>query len=193
MRNRIITINREFGSGGRTVGRKVAGRLGIPCYDAELLQKLAQESGFAEEYIHEASERTPMSFFAGRYLGSTNEDSLWQAQYKLITELAEKEPCVIVGRCADYILRDRKDVLKVFIHADPQFRAERIVKEYGERTETPEQRIKDKDRKRAAYYRFYTDVKWGNVHNYHIALDSSVLGIDKCAEIVYQLYRSSEE
>ena len=192
MKNRIITISREFGSGGRTIGRQAAEKLGIPCYDAELIQKLAEESGFSESYVKEAGEYTPHSFlsfaFSNRAQGPTNEDVLWDLQYKVITELAEKGPCVIVGRCADYILRDKADCLKVFIHADMVFRAERIVKVYGEREQSPEQRLRDKDKRRAAYHRFYTDMKWGHAQNYHITLNSGVLGIDRCVDIIYGLF-----
>lgn len=192
MKNRIITISREFGSGGRTIGRQAAEKLGIPCYDAELIQKLAEESGFSESYVKEAGEYTPHSFlsfaFSNRAQGPTNEDIPWDLQYKVITELAEKGPCVIVGRCADYILREKADCLRVFIHADMAFRAERIVKVYGEREQSPEQRLWDKDKRRAAYHRFYTDMKWGHAQNYHITLDSGVLGIDRCAEILCELF-----
>lgn len=163
MNNRIITISREFGSGGRTIWKKVGEKLGLPCYDAELLQEIARKSGFTEKYIKEAGEYTPGSFlattFSNRTFNPTTEDILWEIQYKVISELAEKEPCVIVGRCADYVLRDRNDCLNVFIHADMAFRARRIVEEYGERTESPEQRLKDKDKRHSAYYRFYTDMK----------------------------------
>lgn len=192
MKNRIVTISREFGSGGRTIGKKVAKKLGIPCYDAELIQKLAEESGFTESYIKEAGEYVPhgfMSFtFSNRSFGPTNEDVLWNMQYKLITELAGKGPCVIVGRCADFILREQADCLKVFIHADMAFRAERIVKVYGEREQSPEHRLQDKDKRRAAYHRFYTDMKWGHAQNYHITLDSGVLGIDRCVDIISGLF-----
>lgn len=192
MNNRIITISREFGSGGRTIGKKVAEHLGIPCYDSELLQKIAEESGFTESYIKDAGEYTPSGFlssvFSNRALGPTNEDRLWEIQYKLIQELAEKGSCVIVGRCADFILRDKADCLRVFIHASMEYRAERIVKVYGEREESPMQRLRDKDKRRAAYHRFYTDMKWGYAGNYHICLDSGELGIEKCVEIISALY-----
>ena len=191
MEKRIITISREFGSGGRTIGKLVADHLGIQCYDAELIQKLAVESGFDENYIKEAGEYAPGGFLSSalidRSFGPTNGDYLWKLQYQIIRDLAEKEPCVIVGRCADYILRDRTDCLKTFIHADMKFRADRIVRVYGEREESPETRLKEKDKRRAAYYRFYTDMKWGNAANYHIALDSGVIGIEKCAEIIESL------
>lgn len=190
--NRIITISREFGSGGRTIGKKVAAKLGIPCYDSELIEKLAQESGFTKDYIKEAGEYTPGGFlasaFSNRAFGPTNEDILWEMQCRIIAELAEKESCVIVGRCADYILQDKADCLKVFIHADMAFRAERIVKVYGEREESPEQRLRDKDKRRAAYHRFYTNMKWGYAENYHLTLDSGVLGLDRCVDIISGLY-----
>lgn len=191
MKNRVVTISREFGSGGRTIGRKLAEELGIPCYDAELIQQLARESGFSEDYIRDAGEYAPgdyLSLLSNRAFALTNEDVLWELQYKVITDLAEKGPCVIVGRCADYILRDTADCLKVFIHADMDFRAKRIVEVYGEREQSPEQRLKDKDKRRAAYHRFYTNMKWGHAQNYHICLDSGKLGIDSCVEILRQLY-----
>lgn len=114
----------------------------------------------------------------------TNEDILWQIQCNVIADLAKKGLCVIVGRCADFILKDRPDVLKVFVHADMAFRAKRIVEEYGERTETPEQRLKDKDKRRSTYYRFYTGQKWGQVQSYDMTLNSGKLGIEKCAELI---------
>ncbi|MGN0321789.1 MAG: AAA family ATPase [Oliverpabstia sp.] len=192
MKNRIITISREFGSGGRTIGRKLAENLGIPCYDRELIQKIALESGFDENYIKDAGEYAPGGFlssaFSNRAFGPTNEDYLWEIQYKIITDIAQKESCVIVGRCADYILRDKADCLKVFIHASMDYRAERIVKVYGEQEKSAEQRLKDKDKRRASYHRFYTNMKWGYAPNHHITLDSGVLGIDKCVEILQNLY-----
>ena len=175
--NHIITISREFGSGGRTVGKKVAEQLGIPCYDSELIQKIAEESGFAENYVKEAGEYTPGGFLSSalsnRAFGPTNEDILWEIQCRVISELAEKAKC-----------------LKVFIHADMAFRAKRIVEVYGEREQSPEQRLRDKDKRRAAYHRFYTNMKWGYAQNYHITLDSGELGIDKCADIIADLYKS---
>ncbi len=192
MKNRVITISREFGSGGRTIGRRVAEKLGIPCYDSELIQQVAEKSGFSENYIKDAGEYAPGGFLASalshRASGPNNADYLWKIQYNIITELAEKGPCVIVGRCADYILRDKADCLKVFIHADLAFRVERIVKEYGEREESPEQRLRDKDKRRAAYHWFYTNMKWGHAQNYDLTLNSGTLGIDKCVEIIEGLY-----
>ena len=182
MKNRIITISREFGSGGRTIGKKTAEALGIPCYDHELIRQIASESGFNEDYIKDAGEYAPGGFLASAFSHHTaepnNADYLWKIQYRVITELAEKGPCVIVGRCADYILHDKADCLRVFIHADMKFRAQRIVTEYGERDISPEQRLRDKDKRRAAYHRFYTDMKWGHAQNYDITLNRGTLGID---------------
>lgn len=192
MKNRVITISREFGSGGHTIGKKVAEELGIPGYDQELIQQIAEESGFSEGYVKEAGEYAPGGFlasaFSNRAFGPNNADYIWEIQYKIITELAEKGPCVIVGRCADYILRDKADCLRVFIHADMDFRAKRIVERYGQREMSPEQRLKDKDRRRAAYHRFYTDMKWGHAQNYDLTLNSGTLGIDRCVEIIKSLY-----
>ncbi|MDO5538821.1 MAG: cytidylate kinase-like family protein [Eubacteriales bacterium] len=188
MSNRIITISREFGSGGRTIGKKTAEKLGIPCYDAELIEKIAEESGFAANYIKEEGEDATGGWLSSRAMGPTNQDKLWLIQRKVILELAEKSSCVIVGRCADYILKDRADCLNVFIHASMEYRAERIVKVYGDQKESPERRLKEKDKRRAAYHRFYTDMKWGHAQNYHLCLNSGILGIDKCVEILKNLY-----
>ena len=191
---KIITISREFGSGGRTIGKKLADTLGIPYYDKEIIIKVAEESGLDKKFIEEMGEYAPSkNFFSYAFVGrsldglSTN-DYIWNLQCKIINELAEKGPCVIVGRCADYILRDRDDVLNVFIHASSDFRANRIVNVYGERTKSPLERIDEKDKKRRINYQYYTDRKWAVVQNYEISLDSGVIGIDKCVDIIASLY-----
>ena len=192
--NRVITISREFGSGGRTIGKLVAERLGIPCYDQELIEKIEEKSGLAKEFIAERGEYTLRggwlaNAFADRSLnGLSVQDYLWTIQRKTILELAEQGPCIIVGRCADYILEGKADLLKVFIHADIETRAKRIVEKYGESSEAPEKRLRDKDIRRSAYYRFYTDVEWGIAKNYDIALDSGTLGLDRCVDIITSLY-----
>ena len=194
MKNRIITISREFGSGGRTVGKQAAQKLSIPCYDQELIEKIAEESGFAPAYIKEQGEYVVRAGWlsnalAGRFSnGLTTQDQLWLLQRKVTLELAEKGPCVIVGRCADYILREEADCLTAFIHADMEKRAQRIVQVYGEREESPEKRLRDKDKRRAAYYQMYTDMAWGDARHYHVALDSGALGIEKCVSILTGLY-----
>ncbi len=192
MENRIITISREFGSGGRTIGKMVADKLCIRCYDAELIRKIVEKSGYDAEFVKERGEDAPgglfATFLADRTQGETAQDKLWKYQRQVIEELADRESCVIVGRCADYILRARADCLTVFIHASKEKRAARIVQEYGEREESVEKRIKDKDKRRAAYYQFYTDMKWGDAKNYDICLDSGELGLEKCADLIAQLY-----
>lgn len=196
MKNKIITISREFGSGGRTIGRKAANELGIPCYDSELILKIAEQSGFDVDYVKETGENFSggfLSLLSDRAFGPNNEDYLWKIQCKIIIKLAEDGPCVIVGRCADYILRDKADCFKVFIHAAPAFRADRIVRVYGEKEVSAEQRIKDKDKRRAAYHRFYTDMKWGRSQNYDITLNSGTLGIDQCAATVKELYNNFKQ
>ncbi len=192
--NKIITISREFGSGGRTVGKSVAEKLGIPCYDQELIQKIAQESGYCEEFIAEKSEHSSRkilnTFSFKDYYGNSIQDKLWLAQVKAIVEVANKGPCVIVGRCADFILEGTSDLLKVFIYADNKSRCERIVEQYGESDVAPEKRLREKDKRRAAYYQINTDRKWGDMKNYHIALNTSALGIEKCADMIAELYNN---
>ncbi|MEE1242424.1 AAA family ATPase [Frisingicoccus sp.] len=187
---KIITISREFGSGGRTIGREVAKRLGIPCYDKELIEKIADETGYAKSFIEEEGEHAPNShklayMFMGRGLdGLSNADHIWMAEKKVIEELADKESCVIVGRCADYILKDRTDCLNVFVYADTKFKAERIVKLYGESHLNPEKRLADKDKKRKLNYKYFTEREWGRYNNYHMSLDSGFLGINQAVEMI---------
>lgn len=195
MNHKVITISREFGSGGRTIGREVAEKLGIRCYDSELIEKIAEESGLAKEYIENKDEdalhgnQLTSVFSSYHFFNSIpTQDYLWSIQKEVILKLAAEESCVIVGRCADYILGDRENCLKVFIHAAAEKRAERIVNVYGERKDSPEKRLQDKDKRRKAYYRFYTDMPWGIAQNYHICLDSGVLGIEKCVQLIAELY-----
>ena len=194
MATKIITISREFGSGGRTIGRKVAEALGIPFYDKELVEQVALESGFAPNFIEEHGEHSPTrSRFAyafshqavpGAMNGMSTADVLWSIQCSVIQQLAEQGPCVIVGRNADYILKDRSDVLDVFIHADIDQRADRIVRLYGESEKKPEARLNEKDKRRKINYQHYTGRTWGMSQNYDLCLDSGVLGIEKCVELI---------
>lgn len=192
--NRVITISREFGSGGRTIGKEVAERLGIPCYDQELIEKIEEKSGLTKEFIAEHGEYTKRggwlaNAFADRSIsGLSVQDYIWTIQRQTILELAEQSPCVIIGRCADYILQGKADTLKVFIHASIEARSKRIIEKYGQSEEAPEKRLRDKDIRRSAYYHFYTDVEWGICKNYDIALDSGVIGIDRCVDIIASLF-----
>lgn len=190
---KIITISREFGSGGRTIGKEVAEKLGYAFYDKELIEKIAEESGLSKEYIEEHGESSPgKSFFGYAFVGrdaSGNSvgDYLWRVQRDIIEELARKGNCVIVGRCADYILRKRTDCLNVFIHASEEKKKDRIVKLYGETSATPEKRLYEKNKTRAMNYKYYTDRTWGMASNYHISLDSGELGEEKCVDLIMQI------
>ena len=194
MKYNILTLSREFGSGGRTVGRLVAEKLGIPFYDRELVNKVALETGFTQEYIAEAGEYAPVKSRLAYILslGHANHapahvapaEYIWATQSKVIRSLADQGPCVIVGRCADYVLRDRDDVLHVFIHAPKEARAERIVRLYGEKSDKPLKRLDEKDKKRSVHYNHFTGREWGMSQNYNLSLDSEIIGIEKCAEII---------
>ena len=193
--NRIITIGREFGSGGRTIAKMVGEKLGIKVYDNELLTKIAKESGLAQSYVAERSENLTLSDLIGRSLsgfGTYNqvlvEDNLWKMQSEVILDLAKKETCIIVGRGADYILKDKANCLKVFIYSSLEERINRIVSVYGESNVAPEKRLKDKDKRRSLFYNYFTDMKWGNPHNYDICLNSGILGFEKCVDIISSLY-----
>lgn len=202
MEKKIITISREFGSGGRTIGRKVADILGIPFYDKELVEQVALESGFAPQFIEEHGEHAPgKSLFSyafanqgvpGIMNGLSTADFLWQIQCSVILQLADKGPCVIVGRNADYILKDRPDALHVYVSADTQFRADRIVRLYGESEKKPEARLAEKDKRRSVNYQHYTGREWGQAKNYDLCLNSGVLGIDQCVDVIVNIVNWSK-
>lgn len=192
---RIVTISREFGSGGRSIGRLVAEKLGYRFYDRELVNKVAERSGFSPEFIEEsgeyASARSSLLFAlatAGQYSadGLSMHDRLYIEQTKIVEEIAGEGECVIVGRCADFILREWKNCLHVFIHADMESRIKRIVERYGESEQSPEKRLAEKDQKRKVYYKNYTGRRWGQAQNYDICLNSGVLGTEACAELIVQ-------
>ena len=202
MKKRIITVSREFGSGGRTIGKMLAERLNLKYYDKELVKRISLETGFDPKYIEEhgeyAQSRSIFSYMFGAQShpevmkGMTPADFLWCMQRDIILDIAEKEDCVIVGRCADYILRDRDDCLNVFIHAPKDKRAERIVKLYGESDVAPEKRLDDKDARRKVNYRHFTGREWGVAQNYHLALDSGMLGIEGCVDLIAAAFLREE-
>ena len=185
MRN-IITIAREHGSGGRTIGRIVADRLGIPFYDRELIYLAAKESGFAEDFVKAAEEKPSRSFLYNMYMTGQSlsiSDQIFVAQSKVICDIADKGPCVIVGRCSDYILRDRKQCLRVFIHAPLEERLRRVSEEYGETAPNIRAYVEKLDKKRAGYYNSSTLQRWGAAENYHICIDSTI-GLEQAADII---------
>ena len=203
MSRKIITISREFGSGGRSIGKAVAEALQIPYYDKEIIKQVAEQTGFSPDYIENTGEYAPgksilsyLSTIAGQsgiMGGMSAADFLWSIQRQVVLDLAEKEPCVIVGRCADYILKDNPDAFHVFVHAPTAFKADRIVRLYGESEKKPEERLAEKDKKRSVNYRHYTDREWGVCQNYNLSLDSGAIGIEKCVSIIVDLVRESEK
>lgn len=199
MKKTIITISRQFGSGGRTVGRIVAEKLGIPFYDKELVEQVALDSGFAENFVEEHGEHSPgKTIFSyalapqgvpGIMNGLSTADFLWSVQCKAILQLADKGSCVIVGRNADYVLKDRKDAFHVYIHADMDFRKDRIVRLYGESEKSPQARLMEKDKRRSVNYQHYTGKTWGASENYDICLNTSTIGVEKAADIIVSLVK----
>jgi cytidylate kinase len=190
MARRIITISREFGSGGHFIGEAVAKKLGIAYFDKDIIRQIAEQSGLSPEYILEKAELAPKKgvfdyAFAGRDItGKSVEDLLYEAQRKVILEIAEKESCVIIGRNADYILRDRTDVLNVFIHGAMPEKVQRICKLYHVTEADAEKMIHDIDKRRRTHYNFYTEQKWGMASNYTLSLNSSALGYAMCEKII---------
>ena len=190
MAKRIITISREFGSGGRFIGEEVAKKLGIAYYDKEMIGQIAEQAGLSSEYVRENAELSPKKgwfayAFSGRDItGKSVEDMVYEAQRKVIMEIAEKENCVIIGRNADFILKDRKDVLNVFIHGSIPEKVRRICSLYNVTEVDAIKMINDIDKRRRTNYNFYTEQKWGMAENYTMSLNSSVLGYDLCQKII---------
>ena len=192
MAKRIITISREFGSGGRFIGEEVAKKLGIAYYDKNIIGQIAEKSGLSPEYIQENAELSPKKglfayAFSGRDItGKSVEDMVYEAQRNIILELAEKEPCVIIGRNADYILKDRDDVLNVFIHGDMPEKIKRITGLHNVEEKEAVKMMADTDKRRRTNYNFYTDQSWGKASNYTLCLNSSQLGYDRCEMIIME-------
>lgn len=193
---RIITVSRQFGSGGRIIAQQVAEKLGWKYYDRDLIGKIAEKSGFAKEFIEEKGEHATSgqhlaynvpSGFGWFPVGQSIFDKLYTVQYNIIKEVADEGPCVIVGRCADYVLREREDCLRVFIHADMEFRIKRATEVH--KVDTPKDMrkyLEDGDKKRKLYYKYNTDRNWDDVSNYDLCLKSSTLGLDGCAKIILE-------
>ena len=192
MAKRIITVSREFGSGGRFIGEEVAKKLGIAYYDKNIISQIAEKSGLAPEYIQESAELSPKKglfayALAGRDItGKSVEDMVYEAQRKVILELADKEPCVIIGRNADYILKDRDDILNIFIHGDMPEKIQRITRLYKVEEQEAVKMMTDTDKRRMTNYNFYTEQKWGKASNYTLCLNSSQLGYDRCEAIIIE-------
>ena len=192
MGKRIITISREFGSGGRFIGEEVAKKLGIAYYDKNIINEIAEKSGLSPEYIEEKAELSPKKglfayAFSGRDVtGKSVEDIVYAAQRKVILEIAEKESCVIIGRNADFILKERDDVMNVFIHGNIPEKIQRICRLYKVSEQDAVKMMEDMDKRRMTNYNFYTDQKWGKASNYTLCLNSSQVGYDLCEKIIME-------
>ena len=195
--NTIITIGREFGSGGKEIGEKLANFYHIKCYDKELLSATAKESGLCQEIIQTHDERPTNSFLyslvmdtyalgymTNPYMDMPLDQKIFLAQFDAIKKIATQGPCVIVGRCADYALDDYANCLNIFIHAPLEVRIERICQKQNISPQTAKDLIQKSDKKRASYYNFYSNKKWGAAESYHLSIDSSVLGIDNTVELI---------
>ncbi len=195
MKNFVITISRGYGSGGKTIGKMLAERLGVSYYNRELLRMASEESGIHERFFGKADERVRTGLFkqSGVYKGTlispdsedfVSDDNLFNYQAKVIKELAEKESCVIVGRCADYVLKDCANVVRVFVHAPLESCINTVMELYGVSRKEAEKTILTTDKQRSSYYMHYTGKEWHDAENYDLCLNSAELGFEKCVEIV---------
>lgn len=186
----IIAIGRQFGSGGREIGRKLAEALEIPFYDKELLTITAEQSGFCKETLEEYDEKTENNFLYSFIMGAYSANylpikhKLFLAQFDAIRSIADKGSCVIIGRCADYVLEGYEDCVRVFIHGDLRNRMLRATQKYGMDSEEVEDMVLKIDKERADYYYFYSGKEWGNVNHYDITIDSSILGVDDVVDLL---------
>ena len=196
--NRIITLGREFGSGGRELGRRLSEKLGIAYYDQEIITEIAKRTALSVEYIHRIEDSVPVASFPihiGRTFFSMPNPvfqqsiNLFREQHKLISELAEKSDCLIVGRCADYILAGRENTINVFIHAPREARVKRIMElnQIGEAEAL--KMLTNSDKERGNHYFRYTDQKWGKAQNYDVCINSSLMGVEKTAEMLADMAR----
>lgn len=203
--NTIITIGRQFGSGGREVGEKLAKEFGIPCYDKELLSRAAKESGFCEELIQTHDERPTNSFLynlvmdtysfgynAAGMIDMPISQKVFLAQFDAIKKMASEGPCVIVGRCADYALADCENSLSIFIHGDMPCKIKRIMEKYDLTEHKAKDMIIKKDRQRQSYYNYYSSKKWGASESYDLSVNSSILGVDGTVNLIKQFVADFE-
>ena len=190
MSKKIITISREFGSGGRYLGKKIAEKLGWDYYDKEIIAKVAEKTGLSQKYIEQAGEYAPSkNIFAYAFVGRNHNgvslgDYMYAAQREIILEAAEKSACVMVGRCADYILKDREDCLNVFICGNAKEKLKRIMDLYKVSEAEAKKLIRETDKKRSVNYNYYTEQEWGKAENYTICLNSSDIGYERCIDMI---------
>ena len=195
--NKVITIGRQYGSGGREIGQKVAEYYGITFYDNELITRAAKESGFAEENFAKAEDRATNSLLYSLAMGInvygnqdfgfnglSLDDRIFLAQSDVIRKVADEGPCVIVGRCADYVLKERDNIVNLFVKASMKFRIDRVISEYGEAPDKAADIILKNDKRRANYYDYHVGEKWTNLNNYDMVIRSDFVGIDQTVECI---------
>ena len=192
--NIVITLTREYGSGGRYIGKLVAQKLGIKLYDKEFIIEVAEKTGLSEQYIKENEQkRNALDILNnGYYSDLSNSDELFVKESQLIKEVSDREPCIIVGRCADQILKDNKNVLKVFIYSDMKNKIDRAVKYYGMDKKKAEKEIIRIDKLRENHYKYYTDKKWKDFSNYDICINSDKVGVEKAADLIVEMAKDLE-
>lgn len=188
----VITISREYGSGGRYIGKLVADKLGIKLYDKEFINKLSKETGFSEDYI-ESNEQKRESIDGLYYNGMSNADELFVKEAELIKKVANKESCVIIGRCADFVLKDKKNVIKVFVYNNMENKIKRVEKFYNIDKKKAEKEINKINKLRANHYKHYTDREWQNHENYDICINSDALGVEKSADLICEIVENKEK
>ncbi|MBQ8312763.1 MAG: cytidylate kinase-like family protein [Clostridia bacterium] len=197
MTNLVITIGRQFGSGGRQIGKLLSEKLGIPYYDKEILAEAAKDSGICEEILEHHDEKPTRSLLfslvtgvqmhgnlGGAYMDMPLNHKIFLAQFDAIRRVASEGGCIIVGRCADYVLRDKPNTVKLFVKADMRQRMERAVAVHGVDIAKAEDYVRKMDKQRASYYNYYATNTWGDVNNYDLCLDTGKLGIEGSAELV---------
>ena len=203
--NTIITIGRQFGSAGREIGEKVAAHFGIPCYDKELLSRAAKESGFCEEMIESHDERPTNSFLynlvmdtysfgynASSFMDMPISHKIFLAQFDTIKKMASENPCVLVGRCADYALSDYDNCINLFIYGEEKVKIKRIMEKYNLSEAKAKDMIIKKDKQRQSYYNYYSSKKWGRADSYDLCINSSLLGIDGTVKLIIQAIEDFE-
>ncbi len=201
----VITIGRQYGSGGRSIGEKVAHELNIPFYDKELLERAANDSGICKELFENHDEKPTNSFLyslvmdtysfgynSAAFADMPMNHKVFLAQFEAIKKLAAEGPCVMVGRCADYALSEFKNCFSVYIHCDLEIRVRRIAKKYDMKDNKARDAIQKTDKSRSSYYNYYTNKRWGDADSYHLCVDSGKMGIDKTAECIIQALKIFE-
>ena len=206
MSGQVITIGRQFGSGGREIGQTIAKKLDIPFYDKELISMAAEQTGISEEAFEKADEKAsstllyalllasfPMSVHSTQVSEMPLNDKLFLTQFDIVRRIAKAGPCVIVGRCADYMLREQKNVVNAFIHAPMEARIARVMRVYSLERKAAESLINKTDKRRATYYNYFTNAKWADIDNYDIAVDSEKVGVEGAADMVIAYARRKEQ